>query len=408
MQFATPPVGLPMRALLVPLALALAACAPRPALDAPRTDGAAPPALVGQDAGTDALLIGSHAVGGGVVWASGTAGTVLRTTDGGATWADVSVPGADTLQFRDVHAFGPREAVVLSIGGGAASRVYRTDDGGASWRQTFVNDEPDGFFDCLGFWDERRGLAFSDAVAGAFLVVETDDGGRTWRPLPDGALPPAQDGEGGFASSGTCVATHGERTAWIAAGNARPARVLRTDDGGRSWTSAPVPLDAGEAAGATSVAFRTAERGVALGGDLGATDVVGRTVARTADGGRSWTAGGPLPFAGRRLRCGVRPGHRRARRRRPGRGGALARRRRDVGARQRRRLLGRHGLRADRLARRPRRARGAARPLTDGRPAPDERGGAAHKPRERRRTGAAPCLFPHPPCLNTGRTRGPR
>ena len=295
-----------MRALLVPLALALAACAPRPALDAPQADGAAPPALVGQGTGTDALLIGSHAVGSGVVWTSGTAGTVLRTTDGGETWQDVSVPGADTLQFRDVHAFGPREAVVLSIGGGAASRVYRTDDGGASWRQTFVNDEPDGFFDCLGFWDERRGLAFSDAVGGAFLVVETDDGGRTWRRLP--GLPPAQDGEGGFASSGTCVATHGERTAWIAAGNARPARVLRTDDGGRSWTSTAVPLDAGEAAGATSVAFRTAERGVALGGDLGAPDVVGRTVARTADGGRSWTAGGPLPFPGAAYGAAYVPG----------------------------------------------------------------------------------------------------
>ena len=285
-----------MRALLVPLALALAACAPRPALDVPQTDGAAPPALVGQDVGTDALLIGSHAVGGGVVWASGTDGSVLRTADGGATWQDVSVPGADTLQFRDVHAFGPSEAVVLSIGGGAASRVYRTDDGGASWRETFVNDEPDGFFDCLAFWDAQRGLAFSDAVDGAFLVVETGDGGRTWRRTT--GLPPAQDGEGGFAASGTCVATWGEQTAWIATGNARPARVLRTGDGGRSWTSAPVPLDAGEAAGATSVAFRTAERGVALGGDLGRPDAVGRTVARTSDGGRSWVPGGRLPFAG--------------------------------------------------------------------------------------------------------------
>ena len=293
-----------MRALLVSLALALAACAPRPALDASQAGAAAPPTLVDQATGADALLIGSHAAGGGVVWASGTNGTVLRTTDGGATWADVSVPGADTLQFRDVHAFGPREAVVLSIGAGAASRVYRTDDGGASWRQTFVNDEPDGFFDCLAFWtpDEDgaavRGLAFSDAVDGAFLVVQTDDGGRSWGRVPSGALPPARDGEGGFAASGTCVATWGDRTAWIATGNARPARVLRTGDGGRLWTSAPVPIDASEAAGATSVAFRTSEVGVALGGDLGEPDVVGQTVARTADGGRSWTPGGPLPFAG--------------------------------------------------------------------------------------------------------------
>ena len=282
---------------LVALALVAACAAPRP------TPDAAPPQLADQDSGTDALLIGSHAVGGGVVWLSGTDGTVLRTTDGGATWADVSVPGADTLQFRDVHAFGPDVAVILSIGEGAASRVYRTDDGGATWRETFVNDEPGGFFDCLDFWpaaraDEARGIAFSDAVDGAFLVIETDDGGRSWRRVPADALPPARPGEGGFAASGTCVATHGDRTAWIATGNARPARVLRTDDGGRSWTSAPVPLDAGDAAGATSVAFRTADRGVALGGDLTAPDSVGAAVAQTTDGGRSWTPGGPLPFPG--------------------------------------------------------------------------------------------------------------
>lgn len=287
----------PPALLAAALALLAACVAPRPAQDA------APPPLADQASGTDALLIGSHAVGGGVVWASGTAGTVLRTVDGGATWADVSVPGADTLQFRDVHAFGPDVAVVLSIGEGTASRIYRTADGGATWRETFVNAEPGGFFDCLDFWpaadpDAARGLAFSDAVDGAFLVIQTDDGGRSWSRVSPDVLPPARPGEGGFAASGTCVATHGAQAAWIATGNARPARVLRTDDGGRSWTSAPVPLDAGDAAGATSVAFRTAERGVALGGNLAAPDSVGAAVARTVDGGRSWQAGGALPFVG--------------------------------------------------------------------------------------------------------------
>ena len=292
-----------MRPVLVLAAsAALTACAPT----RPAPPDAAPPAetaLVDLDTGTDALLIGSHAVGGGVVWVTGTAGTVLRTVDGGATWRDVSVPGADTLQFRDVHAFGADAAVVLSIGPGSASRIYRTDDGGATWRETFVNREPEAFFDCLAFWDAggaegAAGLAFSDSVEGRFVVIRTDDGGRTWRPVAPGALPPAAPDEGGFAASGTCVATQGDRTAWIATGNARPARVLRTGDGGRSWTSAPVPLESGEAAGATSVAFRSAERGVALGGDLAAPDSLQATVARTSDGGRTWTAGGPLPFPG--------------------------------------------------------------------------------------------------------------
>ena len=259
----------------------------------PRLAGAL--TLTAQDSGTDALLISAHALDAQTVWAAGTGGTVARTTDGGATWSARVVPGTDTLQFRDVHAFSAREAVVLSIGPGESSRIYRTADGGDTWELAFVNPEADGFFDCLAFWDARHGFAFSDSVDGRFLYAETGDGGRSWA-LRD-ALPAAADGEGGFAASGTCAATRG-RMGWIATGNAAQPRILRTADRGATWTSAPVPIDGGEAAGATSVEVQTGAVGIAVGGSLTARDSVGQTVARTTDGGRTWTAGGPLPFTG--------------------------------------------------------------------------------------------------------------
>ena len=256
--------------------------------------------LTPQDAGTDALLIAAHALSRDVVWAVGTGGTVVRTTDGGATWTAGVVPGADTLQFRDVHAFSAREAVVLSIGPGASSRVYRTEDAGARWTLTFVNPEAEGFFDCLAFWDASNGFAFSDSVDGRFLYAETSDGGRSWT-LQD-RLPEAATGEGGFASSGTCAATGAAGAGWIATGNAAVPRVLRTSDYGQTWRAAAVPLDGGDAAGATSLAFRAGppgrQWGLAVGGSLAAPDAVGRTTARSLDGGQTWTAGGALPFAG--------------------------------------------------------------------------------------------------------------
>ena len=286
-------------ALLLALAAALSACsASRPPA----------PALTDQASGTDALLIGAHAVDAEVVWLAGTGGTVVRTTDGGATWTATVVPGLDTLQLRDVHALDAQTAWALSIGPGAASRIVKTTDGGASWRTVFVNEEPEGFFDCLAFWDDRRGLAFSDAVDGVFLIMTTDDGGETWAPLPASALPPAAPGEGSFAASGTCVATGPGGLAWIGTGNAAPARVLRTADYGASWTSAPVPLVAGEAKGVASVAFRDARHGVALGGDIGAPDAFADAVALTDDGGRTWAAGGPLPFPGAAYGAAYVPG----------------------------------------------------------------------------------------------------
>src|SRR5262245_45329347 len=83
--------------------------------------------------GSTASLRGLSAVSKNVAWASGSAGTVLRTTDRGATWQSVGPPGTSTLQFRDIQAFGANRAVIMAAGTGTDSRIYRTTDGGATW-----------------------------------------------------------------------------------------------------------------------------------------------------------------------------------------------------------------------------------------------------------------------------------
>lgn len=142
-----------------------------------------------KETGVTARLRGLSPVSRDVVWASGSEGTVLRTVDGGRTWLDVSPPGTDGLQFRDVEAFDARRAVVLSIGEGADSRIYRTENGGRTWSQTFTNDEPRAFYDCVAFFDKRHGLAMSDPVDGRFRILATEDGGRSWQVLPAGGMP---------------------------------------------------------------------------------------------------------------------------------------------------------------------------------------------------------------------------
>ena len=61
---------------------------------------------------------------------------------------------------------------------------------------------------------------------------------------------------------------------------------------------ASAPVVSGDAAGLASVSFRTDAVGVALGGDIARPDSLADTVARTTDGGRTWTRGGRLPFMG--------------------------------------------------------------------------------------------------------------
>ncbi|HYD51393.1 MAG TPA: hypothetical protein VEA99_02150 [Gemmatimonadaceae bacterium] len=242
---------------------------------------------VPQQSTTTADLRGVSAVSARVAWASGTRGTVLRTTDGGTTWRADTVPGAGALDFRDVEALDARRAWVLSIGNGGASRIYHTRDGGRNWALQFTSRDTTAFFDCLAFWDADRGIAVSDPVRGRFVVLATANGGRTWTPLDSAASPPAREGEGAFAASGTCLVTRGVRSAWIA--TAFGARVLRSSDRGRTWRDAPTPLAAGAPAkGVFSLAFRDARRGVAVGGDYEHPLDTSRVAAFTTDGGATW------------------------------------------------------------------------------------------------------------------------
>ncbi|HXE58855.1 MAG TPA: hypothetical protein VNK43_12710 [Gemmatimonadales bacterium] len=259
---------------------------------APPPAPSAAPSLTPQTSGTTALLQAVSAVDERVVWIGGHRGTFARTVDGGARWGAGRVPGADTLQFRDVHAVSADVAYLMSAGSGELSRIYKTTDGGRSWTLQFTNREPEGFFDCMDFWDAERGLAFSDAVGGRMFLVRTENGGARWDPVPADRLPPALPGEGGFAASGTCLVTGPGGRAWVGMGNADTARVLRTDDGGRSWSVAPTPLPGGQAAGITSIAFRDTRHGIVLGGELGKPDGRGDYVAVTDDGGRTWRPAG--------------------------------------------------------------------------------------------------------------------
>lgn len=208
------------------------------------------------------------------------------------------VEGAEDLQFRDVAAFDERTAYLMSSGPGEQSRIYRTDDGGGSWRLQYTAEHPDAFLDCMDFWTPERGLAYGDAVDGVPFLLATTDGGERWSRVPAASLPPALEGEGGFAASGTCLQVLDGGLGWVATGNGARARVLRTADFGASWTAVDVPVVSGAAAGLATIRMDARGRGVAMGGIIGDDSVRSDNVALTEDGGATWTVGGALVMAG--------------------------------------------------------------------------------------------------------------
>ena len=267
----------------------------------------AAPAWTEQQSGVTARFRGISAFSDRVAWASGSGGAVVRTADGGATWQRLTIPNAEKLDFRDIDAVSDDTAFALSIGSGESSRIYKTSDAGKTWTLQYTNTDPKAFFDAMAFWDAERGLAFSDSVDGQLVILRTEDGGRAWTRVPAAGLPPALESEGAFAASGTNVAVHGRDHVWI---GTSASRVLRSTDGGRSWSATTTPVATGASTGIFSIAFRDAQHGIVVGGDYRKEGDAVDNAAVTGDGGRTWQAvkglsgfrsvvaylpGGPLP-----------------------------------------------------------------------------------------------------------------
>ena len=253
-----------------------------------------------QVSNTTSSLRGLCVVSREVVWASGTKGTFVTTTDGGQHWRAAVVPGAELLDFRDVEAFGANTAYLLASGEGANSRVYETTDAGSHWDVLLTNPDAKGFFDSLAFWDKSHAILVGDPVDGHFAIFTTADAGKTWQRRQ---TPPALEDEGAFAASGTSIVTQGKKDAWFATGGPAGARVFRTADGGQTWSVAKAPLGGTKTAGIFSLAFADKKHGIAVGGDYQNAKAREHTVARTRDDGKTWQA--PAGQTGLSYRSGV-------------------------------------------------------------------------------------------------------
>ena len=245
-----------------------------------------------QTSNTDASLRGLSIVNANVVWAGGTGGTFLRTTDGGETWQAGTVPGGERLDFRGVYALDADTAYLLSIGNGNDSRIYKTTDAGKNWSLQYTEQNPKAFLDCIGFWDATHGIVVGDPVDGKSELLATSDGGAHWTPLPPNAIPAAKDGEGSPAS-GSCLATYVEKRgkratwhAWFVTENA--SRVFHTADAGKTWTVSETPLVTGTNQGPFSIAVVDAHLLAIVGGDYDHPQLDKPNSAYSDDGGKTW------------------------------------------------------------------------------------------------------------------------
>ncbi|MFI5219858.1 MAG: T9SS type A sorting domain-containing protein, partial [Bacteroidia bacterium] len=201
-----------------------------------------------------------------------------KTVDGGATWIGGAISNAASLAPSCIFGLNADTAwVAMWHVGGGQGKILRTDDGGVTWNHqaTALFNAGGNFPNWVYFWDANNGICMGDPTAAYLEIYTTTDGGTNWVRTPDANIAPELAGEFGITDVFT---TQGDSTLYF---GTNFGRIYKTTDRGLNFTAASTPFP--DFIGA--IAFRDANNGLCQsGGATGSTDV-----ARTTDGGATWT-----------------------------------------------------------------------------------------------------------------------
>ena len=279
---------------------------------------------------------------------------VLRTTDGGSSWQDVSPPSHIGLEniAAEAHFESALEAWALyfhpdesegTIGGNISFGIWRTQDGGQSWKSGAALES-----EFIGNAFEHPHLWFVDSQFGWLMLrlgsvgtsrapiylFQTQDAGSTWNQLSD-----PYEGEYLQSCEKTSLRFSDADHGWVTIASCpRDLHIQASADGGASWEILILPPLLGDYAGTCWASIWsqrfTTDNGFVLvdcfregsaNGDrflYRTTDVgenwlilpfpgqqaefispeigwaLGERVFRTLDGGRNWTDMGPISWIG--------------------------------------------------------------------------------------------------------------
>lgn len=228
---------------------------------------------------------GLSTVGKNTIWISGSNGTVGLSKDQGKSWSWINPSGYEKYDFRDIHAFSDKEAVIINVGSPAV--VLRTKDAGKSWVKVYENQHPDIFLDDLAFVG-KEGFILGDPINGVFQLFKTSNKGKTWKDVSNDYYLIADSGEAAFAASGSSMKLFKDRL-YIGTGG-RYASFFNYYPKGLKIDKYDVPIWSGEAStGIFAIDFYDLKKGIVVGGNYMDDKNNQNNVLLTNDGGISWT-----------------------------------------------------------------------------------------------------------------------
>jgi len=209
-----------------------------------------------------------------IVWAGADGGPVLRTTNGGTNWANVTGSPIGANGVFCIWGVDAQNAL-CTTSPSSGTFVYKTTNAGANWTQVFA--QTGGFINAIWMTSATNGFMEGDPVQARWSLWKTTNGGTTWDST--GLYVPQVGSEAGWNNGIFIMGTN----IWF---NTSVAKIYYSANNGTSWSPQTIP-SAASAFG--QVWFNSPTLGLAS---------ANTTPLRTTNLGSNWTAGTVPPGTG--------------------------------------------------------------------------------------------------------------
>lgn len=214
---------------------------------------------------------------------NGSASRVLyETRDGGERWTNISsrIRGSTPRGLCGLWAVNSN--VVYGVGSFFEDPWFiKSNDGGITWSSRILGGNVRTLIDVY-FQNEDVGIAVGgtgSSFDGNAIILRTTNRGASWTEVFQSTRAPGVMGEWGWKISFPTELTGYVSVEYNNAPPGQSAKVLKTLDGGLTWTELLIPGST-ESAGLQGIGFLTADTGWATGRG---------TTSMTTDGGLTWT-----------------------------------------------------------------------------------------------------------------------
>lgn len=220
-----------------------------------------------------------------------------KTTNGGTSWTSGNLPDTNIYINANIEGIDGNTAWVSSFLKASQSQgaIHRTTNGGATWvnmTTTNMYTNTAAFTNIVSFFTPSVGITMGDPVNNAYEIWRTTDGGTTWSQIPSSSIPPPTPGEFGIVD---LYCKFGTTHLWY---GTQRGRVYRTTDAGLTWAVSNV---AANTFTVTDLSFSSPMKGIVIGVNTGNT----WEAYNTTNGGVTWNQIAFDPNLGRNDICNI-------------------------------------------------------------------------------------------------------